>query len=67
MIITPSHASIGKPVHYIDPLTLEHRAAVISAIYEDHTVQITLLSPIDHVTQDPDSQQPGSWHWVERE
>lgn len=68
--IIPSHASIGRDVHYVS-VTHVHWAAKINSVYVDGTVKLTVFSPsairyANNVEQDPLGKKPNTWHVPER-
>lgn len=61
--------SIGRIVHWVNPSTSEHHAAIVTAV-TDEGAHLTVfrpdLAPLT-VLSAQEGEGPDTWHWPERE
>lgn len=61
--------SVGRTVHYIDPVSGEHQAAKITKVYDSRVVLMVFTpeGPLvkSNVLQDETHQHADTWHWSE--
>lgn len=63
--------TVGRIVHYVDPESYDHDAAIVTKVNGDGTVNLKVFGPTDtewRATEIPESNDhiAFTWHWPER-
>jgi len=70
------NATVGRVVHYVEPVTREHRAAIVTGLLRarggEGAVALRVFGiddtwAVPDAVEEPTGTWPGTWHWPERD